>query len=98
MVKRCYRYARTTRVSQLFAALAECRDQVDICDVFEDQRSGLTDYEIACRRLGISKADWDYAISEGGFYFLVGIIGEKLGLPRYDPAAEEQIAEEIICG
>ena len=86
---------RTTTVGQLVAALVECRDQTDVCHVFEHHRGGTLGFEIACQRLGISKADWDYAINEGGFYFLGGIVGEILGLPRYNPAAEKQICRKI---
>src|SRR5258708_22295943 len=79
----------TTTVGQLLAALVECRDQTDICHVFEHHQGGTVGFEFACQRLGISKADWDYANNVGGFYALVGIVAEKLGLPRYDPAAEK---------
>ena len=47
--------------------------------------------------MGISQADWDYANNEAGFYFLVGIVGEKLGLPRYDPAAEKARRETFTA-
>jgi hypothetical protein len=80
---------RTTTVGELVAALVECRDQTDICYVFEHHEGGTLGFDIACQRLGIPKADWDYAINVAGFYSLVGIIGDKLGLPRYDPAAEK---------
>ena len=86
---------RTTTVGQLVAALVECRDQTDICYVFEHHQGGTLGFEIACPRLGISKADWDYANNEAGFYALVGIVGEKLGLPRYDPAAEKARRETL---
>lgn len=81
---------QTATVGQLVAALIESRDQSDICYVFEDHQSGTFGFEIACQRLGISKADWDYANNVGGFYSLVGIIGEKLRVRRYDPAAENR--------
>jgi hypothetical protein len=86
---------RTTTVGQLVAALVECRDQTDICHVFEHHQGGTLGFEIACQRLGISKADWDYANNVGGFYSLVRIIGEKLGLPGYDPAAEKARRETL---
>jgi hypothetical protein len=86
---------RTTTVGQLVAALVECRDQTDICHVFEHHQGGTLGFEIACQRLGISKADWDYANNVGGFYALVGIVAEKLGVPRYDPAAEKGRGETI---
>ena len=69
---------RTTPVGQLVAALVECRDQTDICHVFENHQGGTQVFEIACQRLGISKADWDYANKVGGFYALVGIIARSL--------------------
>ena len=72
---------RTTTVGQLLAALVECRDQTDICHVFEHHQGGTVGFEIACQRLGISKADWDYANNVSGFYALVGILAEKLGVP-----------------
>jgi hypothetical protein len=86
---------RTTTVGQLLAALVECRDQTDICHVFEHHQGGTVGFEIACQRLGISKADWDYANNVSGFYALVGILAEKLGVPRYDPAAEKGRGETI---
>src|SRR5258706_14587548 len=86
---------RTTTVGQLVAALVECRDQTDICHVFEHHQDGTLGFEIACQRLGISKADWDYANNVSGFYALVGILAEKLGVPRYDPAAEKGRGETI---
>jgi hypothetical protein len=86
---------RTTTVGQLVAALVECRDQTDICHVFEHHQGGTLGFEIACQRLGISKADWDYANNVGGFYALVGIVAEKLGVPRYDPAAEKIRRETV---
>ena len=92
---------RTTTVGQLVAALVECRDQTDICYVFENHQGGTLGFEIACQRLGISKADWDYANNEAGFYALVG---EKLGVPRYDPATSKarretaDRANEILRG
>ncbi len=52
-------------------------------------------FEIACQRLGISKADWDYANNVGSFYALVGVVAEKLGVPRYDPAAEKGRGETV---
>src|SRR5260370_22855789 len=85
---------RTTTVGQLVAALVECRDQTDICHVFEHHQDGTLGFEIACQRLGISKANWDYA-DVGGFYALVGIVAEKLGVPRYDPAAEKGRGETV---
>jgi hypothetical protein len=87
---------RTTTVGQLVAALRECRDQTDVSHVFEHYQGGTRGFEIACQRLGISKSDWDYAIKEAGFYGLVGIVGEKLGLPRYDPAADKARREMLI--
>jgi hypothetical protein len=72
---------RTTTVSQLVAALVECHDETDICHVFEHHQGGTLGFEIACQRLGISKADWEYANNVGGFYALVGIVAEKLGYP-----------------
>ena len=86
---------RTTTVGQLVAALVECQDQTDICHVFEHHQGGTLGFEIACQRLGISKADWDYANNVGGFYALVGIVAEKLGVPRYDPAAEKGRGETV---
>src|SRR5260221_6071547 len=86
---------RTTTVGQLVAALVECRDQADICHVFEHHQGGTLGFEIACQRLGISEADWDYANNVGGFYALVGIVAEKLGVPRYDPAAEKGRGETV---
>jgi hypothetical protein len=86
---------RTTTVGQLVAALVECRDQTDICHVFEHHQGGTLGFEIACQRLGISKADWDYANNVGGFYALVGIVAEKLGVPRYHPAAEKARGETL---
>jgi hypothetical protein len=86
---------RTTTVGQLVAALVECRDQTDICHVFEHHQGGTVGFEIACQRLGISKADWDYANNVSGFYALVGILAEKLGVPRYDPAAEKGRREAV---
>jgi hypothetical protein len=86
---------RTTTVGQLVAALIESRDQTDICYVFEHHQVGTFGFEIACQHLGISEADWDYANNVGGFYSLVEIIGEKLGLPRYDPAAEKGRVEQV---
>src|SRR6267154_1451981 len=86
---------RTTTVGQLVAALVECRDQTDICHVFEHHQGGTLGFEIAYQRLGISKADWDYANNVGGFYALVGIVAEKLGVPRYDPAAEKGRLEKV---
>ena len=77
---------RTTTVGQLVAALVECRDQTDICYFFENHQGGTLGFAIAFQRLGISKADWDHANSEGGFYALVWIVAEKLGLPRYEIA------------
>ena len=46
-------------------------------------------FEIACQGLGISKDDWDYANNSAGFHALIAIIGDQLGLPRHDPAAEQ---------
>jgi hypothetical protein len=86
---------RTTTVGQLVAALVECQDQTDICHVFEHHQGSTLGFEIACQRLGIPKADWDYANNVSGFYSLVGIIGEKLGLPRHDPAAEKARRETL---
>jgi hypothetical protein len=86
---------RTATVGQLVAALVECRDQTDICHVFEHHQGGTLGFEIACQRLGISKADWDYANNVGGVYALVGIVAEKLGVPRYDPAAEKARGEAV---
>ena len=86
---------RTTTVGQLVAALIECRDQTDICYVFEYHQGGTLGFEIACQRLGISKADWDYANSVGGFYALVGVVAEKLGVPRYDLAAQKGRTETV---
>jgi hypothetical protein len=86
---------RTATVGQLVAALVKCRDQTDICHVFEHHQGGTLGFEIACQRLGISKADWDYANNVGGFYALVGIVAEKLGVPRYDPAAEKARGEAV---
>src|SRR5258707_10334022 len=86
---------RTTTVGQLVAALAECRDQTDISHVFEHHQGGTLGFEIACQRLGISKADWDYANNVSGFYALVGIVAEKLGVPRYHLAAEKARRETL---
>jgi len=58
-------------------------------------QGGTCGFEIACQRLGVSKADWEYANNVGGFYSLVGIIGEKLGVPRYDPAVEKGRLEQV---
>jgi len=85
----------TTTVRQLVAALIECQDQTDICHVFEHHQGGTLGFEIACQRLGISKADWDYANDIGGFYAWVGVVAEKLGVPRYDPAAEKARRETL---
>src|SRR5260221_5966079 len=85
----------STTVGQLVAALVECGDQTDICHVFEHQQGGTLGFEIACQWLGISKADWDYANNVGGFYALVGVVAEKLGAPRYDPAAEKGPGETV---
>jgi murein DD-endopeptidase MepM/ murein hydrolase activator NlpD len=87
---------RTTTVGQLVGALVECRDQTDICYVFENHQGGTLGFESACQRLGISKADWDYANNEAGFYALVGIVGQQLGVPRYDPAASKARRETLI--
>ncbi len=86
---------RATTVGQLVAALVECQDQTDIYNVFEHHQGGTLGFEIACQRLGISKADWYYANNVGGFYALVGIVAEKLGVPRYDPAAEKGRGETV---
>ena len=86
---------RTTTVGQLVAALVECHDETDICHVFEHHQGGTLGFEIACQRLGISKADWEYANNVGGFYALVGIVAEKLGVPRYDLAAEKTRRETV---
>jgi hypothetical protein len=37
----------------------------------------------------------DYANNVGGFYALVGIVAEKLGVPRYNPAAEKGRGETV---
>jgi hypothetical protein len=87
---------RTTTVGQLIAALLECRDQTEICRVFEHHKGGTADFEIICQRLGISKADWDYANKEAGFYALVGMVADKLAVPRYDPAAEKAQQENVV--
>jgi hypothetical protein len=47
--------------------------------------------------LGISKDDWNYANNVAGFHALVAIIGNKLGLPRHDPAAEQVRREEVAA-
>jgi hypothetical protein len=86
---------RTTTVGQLVAALVECHDETDICHVFEHHQGGTLGFEIACQRLGISKADWEYANNVGGFYALVAIVAEKLGVPRYDLAAEKTRRETV---
>src|SRR5260221_13878550 len=86
---------RTTTVGQLVAALVESRDQTDICHVFEHHHGGTVGFETACQRLGISKADWDYANNVSGFYALVGIVAEKLGGPRYDSPGEKGSGEKI---
>jgi hypothetical protein len=86
---------RTTTVGQLVAALVECHDETDICHVFEHHQDGTLGFEIACQRLGISKADWEYANNVGGFYALVAIVAEKLGVPRYDPTAEKTRRETV---
>src|SRR5260221_8233073 len=85
----------STTVGQLVAALVECRDQTDICHVFEHHQGGTLGFEIACQRLGISKSNCDYANNVGGFYALVGIVAEKIGVPRYDPAAEKGRREAV---
>lgn len=64
--------------------------------VFENHQGGTLGFAIACQRLGISKADWDYANNEAGFYALVGIVGQQLGVPRYDPAASKARRETLI--
>jgi hypothetical protein len=86
---------RTTTVGQLVAALVGCRDQTDVSHVFEHHQGGTRGFEIACQRLGISKTDWDYANNVARFYSLVGIVVEKLGVPRYDPDAEKARRETI---
>jgi hypothetical protein len=86
---------RTATVGQLVAALIESRDHTDIRRIFEHHEGGSRAFEIACQRLGISKSDWDYANNVAGFHSLVGIIGDKLKLPRYDPAAEQARREKV---
>jgi hypothetical protein len=88
---------RTTTVEQLVAALVESRDQADIRHIFEHHQGGTVGFEIACQRLGISETDWDYANNVAGFHALVGIIGDKLGLSRYDPAAERARRERVAA-
>src|SRR5260370_33462816 len=41
-------------------------------------RRGPRDAERACEKLGVSRADWENAKSEGGFYLLVGLVQVKL--------------------
>jgi hypothetical protein len=88
---------RTTTVGQLVAALVESRDQTDIRHVFEHHEGGTQGFEIACQSLGISKDDWNHANNVAGFHALVAIIGNKLGLPRHDPAAEQARREEVAA-
>jgi len=88
---------RTTTVGQLVAALVQSRDETDIRHVFDHHKGGTRGFAIACQRLGISKNHWDYAYNVAGFYTLVGIIGNKLGLPRYDPAAEQARREAVTA-
>jgi hypothetical protein len=80
---------RTTTVGQLVAALVESRDHTDIRNVFAHHEGGTRGFGIACQRLGISRNDWDYANNAAGFYALIATIAQKLGPPRYDPAAEQ---------
>jgi hypothetical protein len=87
---------RTTTVGQLVAALTECRDQTDVCHLFEHHQGGTAGFEIACQCLGISKSDWDYANNVAGFYALVGKVGEQLRLPRYDPSTEKGRRETLL--
>jgi hypothetical protein len=75
----------SARMLQLIAAFMKSRDQTDVCYVFEDHQGSILDFEMPCRCFGVSKDDWDYAMSEGGIYFLAAIIGKQMGLPRYDP-------------
>ncbi len=88
---------RTTTVGQLVAALVESRDHTDIRHVFGHHEGGTRGFGIACQRLGISKKDWDHANNAAGFYALIPIIAEKLGLPRYDPGAEQARREEVAA-
>jgi hypothetical protein len=85
---------KTLTVGQLVSALVESRDQSDIRHVFANHAGGTRGFEIACQRLGVSKSRWDYAMNEAGFYALVGIIADKLGIPRYDPDAEKARREK----
>jgi hypothetical protein len=62
-------------------ALFVSRDQTEVCLLFEEHEGGPRDVEKACEKLGVSKADWEYAKSEGGFYRMVGLVAEKLRLP-----------------
>ncbi len=79
------------------AALVESRDHTDIRHVFGHHEGGTRGFGIACQRLGISKKDWDHANNAAGFYALIPIIAEKLGLPRYDPGAEQARREEVAA-
>jgi hypothetical protein len=88
----------TTTVGQLVAALVECQDQTDICHVFEHHQGGTLGFENRMPTVSISKVDWDYANDVGGFYALLGIVAEKLGVPRYDPAAEKARRETHLPG
>jgi hypothetical protein len=88
---------RTTTVEQLVAALVESRDQTDIRHIFEHHQGGTAGFKIACHRLGIPEKDWDYANNVAGFHALVGIIGDKRGLSRYDPAAEQARREKVTA-
>jgi hypothetical protein len=65
--------------------------------VFDHHTGGTRGFEMACESLGISKDDWDYANNSAGFHALIPIIAEKLGLPRYDPAAEKARPEEVAA-
>ncbi len=50
---------RTGTIEQLVAALIESRDHTDIRRIFGHHEGGSRGFEIACRRLGIPKNDWD---------------------------------------
>jgi hypothetical protein len=88
---------QTITVEQLVAALVESRDQSDIRHIFEHHQGGTAGFKIACHRLGVSEKDWDYANNVAGFHALIGIIGDKLGLSRYDPAAEQTRREKVTA-
>jgi hypothetical protein len=86
---------RTDTARQLVAALIESRDQTDIRHVFDYHQGGSKGFEIASQRLGIQKAIGKFAMKKAGFYALVAIIAEKLGVPRYDAAAEKRRREAV---